>query len=173
MPGVLIFDRDCRLLFVNREAVEIVPSLAEPAGEMTAARPDVSGELVSLCRKLKGGAEDGTEPVCSDFTTPAGVACALNAFFIGGPGEGGSPGHIMVLMERTGERRKQDFARAQRESNLSDRELEVLKLLCRGLSNREISERAYISEYTVKDHIKRIMRKTGLRSRGKIIASFK
>lgn len=172
-PGVLIFDRDDRLLFVNREAVEMVPSLAEPAGELPAATPRFPEEIGSVCRILKGSAEDGTEPVWPVIATPAGIDCTLKASFLGVPGKEVSPSHIMVLMERIVERREGEFAGTQREYNLSNREFEVLKLLCRGLSNREIAERFYISEYTVKDHVKRIMRKTGLGSRGKIIACFR
>lgn len=48
----------------------------------------------------------------------------------------------------------------------------MLKLICDGLTNKEISERLFISEYTVKDHIKNIMEKMGASSRGEIIAIF-
>lgn len=44
-------------------------------------------------------------------------------------------------------------------SQLSKRELEVLKLIGQGLSNREISEQLYISARTVDTHRTNIMRK--------------
>jgi DNA-binding CsgD family transcriptional regulator len=48
--------------------------------------------------------------------------------------------------------------------------LEVLGLICDGHSNREISEKLFISENTTRDHLKNIMRKMGVSSRSKIIA---
>ena len=43
--------------------------------------------------------------------------------------------------------------------SLTDRELDVLKLVAKGLSNREISEELYISENTVKNHVRNILEK--------------
>ncbi|MCA3748922.1 MAG: response regulator transcription factor [Rubrobacter sp.] len=48
---------------------------------------------------------------------------------------------------------------------LSDREMEVLKLLAQGLSNAEISRRLYISEKTTKSHVSNILSKLHLADR--------
>ncbi len=48
---------------------------------------------------------------------------------------------------------------------LSTRELEVLQLVAKGLSNREISESLFISEHTVKSHLKNILSKLHLDNR--------
>lgn len=47
---------------------------------------------------------------------------------------------------------------------LSDRELEVLKLLVTGLSNKEIADKLFISIHTVVSHRKNISQKTGIKS---------
>ena len=48
---------------------------------------------------------------------------------------------------------------------LTERELEVLKLVARGLNNRDIAKELFISENTVKNHIRNILEKLQLHSR--------
>ncbi|PAE29190.1 response regulator [Oceanobacillus profundus] len=48
---------------------------------------------------------------------------------------------------------------------LSTRELEVLQLVAKGMSNREISDTLFISEHTVKSHLKNILSKLHLDNR--------
>ncbi|MED3932686.1 response regulator transcription factor [Priestia megaterium] len=48
---------------------------------------------------------------------------------------------------------------------LSARELEVLQLVAKGLSNRDISAQLFISEHTVKSHLKNILGKLHLENR--------
>ncbi|MEP7032834.1 MAG: response regulator transcription factor [Actinomycetota bacterium] len=48
---------------------------------------------------------------------------------------------------------------------LTDREMEVLKLVAQGLNNRDIAKRLFISENTVKNHIRNILEKLHLHSR--------
>lgn len=48
---------------------------------------------------------------------------------------------------------------------LSERELEVLRLLATGLSNRDIAPLLFISESTVKTHVEHIIRKLGVSDR--------
>ena len=48
---------------------------------------------------------------------------------------------------------------------LTDREMEVLKLVAKGLNNREIAKQLFISENTVKNHIRNMLEKLQLHSR--------
>jgi len=50
---------------------------------------------------------------------------------------------------------------------LSEREMEIMRLLGSGASNKEIAARLYITEGTVKNHITNIFRKLGVSDRTK------
>ena len=49
--------------------------------------------------------------------------------------------------------------------NISQREKDVIELICAGKSNKEIEDELFISLQTVKDHTHRIYQKTGVKNR--------
>lgn len=64
-----------------------------------------------------------------------------------------------AMSKRTDERKEVPAPR------LTDREMEVLRLVAEGLNNRDIGQRLFISENTVKNHIRNILEKLHLHSR--------
>jgi len=53
---------------------------------------------------------------------------------------------------------------------LSSREVEVLRLVAQGHSNREIGERLFISGNTVANHVRSVLQKTGTANRAEATA---
>jgi DNA-binding NarL/FixJ family response regulator len=58
-----------------------------------------------------------------------------------------------------------EVAAPERPETLSEREVEVLRLLARGLANKEIARDLSIAEKTVKTHVSSILGKLGVQSR--------
>ena len=62
------------------------------------------------------------------------------------------------------------MAEGERGDELSERELEVLRLLVAGASNKSIAAQLSLSENTIKTHISRIFAKLGVQSRAEAVA---
>ncbi len=61
----------------------------------------------------------------------------------------------------------------QAELGITARELEILSLIAAGLSNREIAEKVFLSENTVKTHTSRVFDKLGAKRRTQAVQSGK
>ena len=67
-----------------------------------------------------------------------------------------------ALAKRDGEERAEQQVPAPK---LTDREMQVLKLVARGMNNRDIAKELFISENTVKNHVRNILEKLQIHSR--------
>jgi DNA-binding CsgD family transcriptional regulator len=63
-------------------------------------------------------------------------------------------------------------SRSEVVSDLTRREYEVLQLMTKGATNREIATTIFLSEETVKSHVKRILQKFGVANRGQAVATY-
>ncbi len=76
-----------------------------------------------------------------------------------------APSVTRRLIERFAARPLAAAASPSAIADLTTRELEVLRLIARGLSNSEIATELIVSETTVKTHVARVLMKLGLRDR--------
>ena len=67
-----------------------------------------------------------------------------------------------ALAKRDGEERSEQQVPAPK---LTDREMQVLKLVAKGMNNRDIAKELFISENTVKNHVRNILEKLQIHSR--------
>ncbi len=174
-PGIMIFDMEGHLLYSSQETREMLKlAYNEPAD--ACCKLAVPAEVATLCAEMKQRVLASTTDCDEDMphgviNCQSGLVFSLRAFVVGDHGDDKSSTHIMVLMEKIVEKRKVDYDRARNDYLLSRREMDVLKLTCKGCRNRDISEQLFISEDTVKGHLKKIMQKMGVNSRNEIIVA--
>jgi DNA-binding NarL/FixJ family response regulator len=170
------------------DAVDAVRRTRPDVVLMDIRMPEVDG-LEATRRILSGPAAPATgEPpriiILTTFDLDRYVYAALSAGASGFLLKDVTPEHLVaaVRLVRSGDallaptitrrlverfaRRDADVAPARADlAALTPRELEVLQLLARGLSNTELAERLVLSEATVKTHVARILAKLNLRDR--------
>ncbi len=76
-----------------------------------------------------------------------------------------------VIPTKTGESRVVDMSAVKARFDLSDREIDVVKCLCRGDTNKEIAAHLFISDLTVKGHLKHIYEKIGVHTRSSVVST--
>ena len=76
-----------------------------------------------------------------------------------------SPAATRQLLDRVGRRLPPVAPASERQDDLTERELDVLRLLAAGMSNAEIAQALVVAEPTVKSHVSNLLSKLGLRDR--------
>jgi DNA-binding NarL/FixJ family response regulator len=167
----------------GREAVERTRELDPDVVLMDVRMPDVDG--VEATRRIAASGSRARVLILTTFDLDEYVYEAIRAGASGFLLKDVQPAQLVdavrvvaagdALLAPTVTRRLLDrFAQALPEEDdkpppeletLTERELEVLKLLAGGLSNAELAERLFLSETTVKTHISSVLRKLDLRDR--------
>jgi DNA-binding NarL/FixJ family response regulator len=80
-----------------------------------------------------------------------------------------SPSVTRLVIDRMAQQPLPELAAEEKLDELTRREREVLELIARGLSNREIATKLFVEESTVRTHVKRIQMKLDLRDRVQIV----
>jgi len=171
-PGMLLFDQQESLLFANDEAQQILPSLFADFSEAAGQASKTLNELSRLLGELR---DPNNRLFLTGKTTCMVVEdgdCAPYAFrafpfSYGGMGQRAT--HVMVLVERIIPKHEPNFDEIRATYGLSRREVDVLLHVYRGKANKAISDCLCISEFTVKDHLKKIMQKMNVRSRSELL----
>ena len=123
------------MLTISDEEADLYDAIK--AGAMGYLLKEISiEEVASAIRAVHGG---------QSLISPSMASKLLNEF--------------ASMIKRTDDRQQVPTPR------LTDREMEVLKLVAKGLNNRDIAKELFISENTVKNHIRNILEKLQLHSR--------
>ncbi len=105
----------------------------------------------------------------SDELAEEALRLGASAFIAKGIDPAELPGALLAAYEQRVTdpigRAEHDRTTAAREAGLTDRELEILRSVGEGRSNREIGKQLWLAEQTVKFHLTNIYRKLGVSSR--------
>jgi DNA-binding CsgD family transcriptional regulator len=176
-PGILIFNLQSKLVYMNPEAHAILTTANRPSNSKQNGHPFIPREVYQVCNRLKqrlkttdnGHADSSVAAIAVHHSPP--VIYALRGFFFPDHEQFGNHGvKFMVIVEKFSQLRGMDLAKAKELFRLSRREIEVAKLVLRGCSNKDMAEKLFVSEYTIKDHLKHIMKKMGVATRAKIMS---
>jgi DNA-binding NarL/FixJ family response regulator len=117
-------------------------------------------ELVE--RALSGGAA----AVVRKSIAPADLPVLLRQV-LGGSVHFATPRIARAVVTQAGRQSQLDEARAEAcdETGLTVRELEVLEMVARGLPNRTVAQQLFLSDQTVKRHLRKVYRKLGVANR--------
>ena len=164
-PGILIFNRHQELVFINSEAVNFLKGINKK--KESSKNPDeIPDEVLKVCRSLKKISASGAErPCCNASISHNGQLYSIRALPLFHTGRKNKSSHTMVIIERCTPKRNIDIEKVTAKFNLAKREAEVVEGIVKGFTNREIASALCLSEYTVKDYIKKIMNKLGVESR--------
>jgi DNA-binding NarL/FixJ family response regulator len=82
-----------------------------------------------------------------------------------------APSVTRQLVEHFVRRTTPDPGLASRLDDLTERELDVMRLVARGMTNAQIAAELYLGEGTVKTHVTSLLSKLGLRNRAQIVVA--
>ncbi len=166
----------------GREAVDQARRLAPDVVLMDVRMPDLDG--IAATRELSRVAPSARVLILTTFeqddyvfgalragasgfllkrTRPEELIAAVHAVAAGDSLL--SPSVTRRVIDRMAQQPTPDFGGSAKLDELTAREREVLVLIARGLSNREIAAALTVEESTIKTHVKRILMKLELRDR--------
>lgn len=113
--------------------------------------------------KVQAALKAGANGYVLKDARPEELAAAVKAVAVGGNYLGAAAAEAML--NRVGAESQEDPASGGLSEPLTEREMEVLRLIGKGMGNREIATALFLSEKTVKTHVANILQKLRVKSR--------
>ena len=163
-------------------------TVAEALARIPAVRPDVAvldgrlpdGSGIDVCREIRSSAPEVRCLILTSYDDDDAVYAAVMA---------GASGYLLKQIRGSGlvdairqvaagrslldpkvtaaliSRLRRDAAPDNRLAGLNEREREILELITEGLTNRQIGERLFLAEKTVKNYVSGLLAKLGMQRR--------
>ena len=158
-PDLVVLD----VLMPGQSGLEVVPKILTAAPEARIVLLTTSESEEDMLAGIKAGIRGY---VIKDTPFEELVA-SISAVILDGAVV--SPKMASKLFETVRNLLKHRDLVSSRRPTLTGREIEVLQLVAQGYTSREIGEKLYISENTVKNHVRNILDKLGLHSRNEAV----
>jgi DNA-binding CsgD family transcriptional regulator len=168
-PGILVLDHHWRVIEYTPAARRYLEDLGDlgpdwqEGGSLPEAVWMVMGALQKALRPQTD--RDARTVPCLSVKARSGRWLTLQGALT--EARPGNPSQNMIVIEPTGPRRIAWLKAAA--YGLSPREREIVDLVLRGASRKQIAATLFISEYTVQDHLSNIFDKVGVRGREALI----
>jgi DNA-binding CsgD family transcriptional regulator len=173
--GVIFFTSTGQRLFMNTEAQAFIKQLQPPSTRENGACL-IPEQIHTVVRDLIGRLIHCDHPKdCESIQVERLCFSNNQRFLLRGfciPDEPvAQNSRFLVIMEQLDQQTlKYPDASMQERYHLTEREQMVIIYLMLGFTNKEIANRIHLSEYTVKEHLKRIMHKTQTTTRTGLLA---
>ena len=171
--GIVVLSSSMQLLHMNRQAAELskLINMAENGGAPAkSAQGVLPAALTELCTEVlkalqvRTEAKDWEQFEVKRLAGNPNQPGLLRGF--GLPVRGGIQyARLVITLEELGRRQQLNTDQAKERFQLTNREQSVVENLAKGWTNKEIANALKITEQTVKEHIKHIMRKTNSTTR--------
>ena len=132
-------------------------------------------EVMEMCVDLQKALQDQVTPEdCEhlEFRRVTGnlqIPILLRGFLMPDP-QRNQDTRFLILMEKIGRDSRVIPVQAKERFHLTDREQEIVKHIADGRTNKEIANNLKISEHTVKEHVRHLLKKTKTATRTAILA---
>ncbi|HSL00537.1 MAG TPA: helix-turn-helix transcriptional regulator [Rubrobacteraceae bacterium] len=168
-PGILVLDHRGHVVQRTRAARRYLEELGDvgPGRQEGDGLPIAVWMVVSALRRALEPRTDRDLTIVPCLSVKARTGRWLTLQGALTEARPGSPGQKMIVIEPAGPRQIAWLKTAA--YGLSPREREIVDLVLRGASRKQIAATLYISEYTVQDHLSNIFDKVGVRGREALI----
>ena len=181
VPGILILDDRRNPVYLNPIAVDILrslslngsrPSLPPKPGEIS-----IPKEIFDLYDDLKKNFHHSTKGQVEKLPSLITLVpfhkenYCCRGFFLDDPtlSPKKTP-HIMVLIEKVSKHRQVNLKEFKERFILTERQMDLLKLLLNGATNKEMADTLCVTEDTIKGHLKHIMKRLGVNTRTEVLS---
>jgi DNA-binding CsgD family transcriptional regulator len=166
--GIIILDENLGLSYYNKEAIKLLSAISQNEMNGKSSLEKLPKGLYLQCQEFKKsmftrGLTDSVQEH-KQFISTSETKMLIRIRLI----PSGTNSHFFLIYLEPEESISSQLP-LMKKFGFTRRELEVIKLISLGLKNSETSDKLFISEHTVENHLKSIYQKIGVKSRTALI----